>query len=1168
MLGPFEILEPIGAGGMGTVFKGRHRRTGVSVALKVLRGELADNREYLDGFHREVRATARMVHPGIVDVYDHGVVSPQAADEVSELTVGAPWLAMEFAADGSLEESVDSISWAKLRRLLFDILDALAHAHARGLVHRDLKPGNVLRRPDPGADSKGKPAMRWMLTDFGIAHVRDPSVSERTADVQSVSAGTPVFMAPEQFEGQWRDYGPWTDLYALGCLAFLLATGRAPFEGDSVWAIAIKQMQEPVPPFEPLLAVPDEFEAWIRRLLTKEISGRYRRAADAASDLEKLDAPQKPAEQADATQAFADTKTLATFGDLADVRTRLLDSDYLREKLDADRQRLPDGADEPSNSESARTPVAPPPPPSWHSLEAPRSTGAMLGAGKGLFGLRRAPFVGRQKERNHLWNAFHRVCTDGRPRCVIIRGEAGLGKSQLIEWISTRTHELGAATTLEATHNPIMEPTEGLPRAFRTHLGATGLVGRPLFERLEEAHTTLLGDDPDSRHLAAVAEWMAPGSLNPSDTEIPPVELETMLERFIVAESLLRRIANTRPVVLGIDDGQWGQESLGFAHHLVASDADEQLPVLVVVAIRPDAVENRLVEREYLELLSDTDRTSILDLPPLDDADQETLVSHLLGLHPRLVARVRDHTGGNPLFASQLLEDWVDRDALCQSDRGYVLENEETLPERLSPLLERRIQRFIDHWRSPEDVAVALEAASALGVDVEDEEWTAVCAELGCAVDDALRDDLFDCGLSVPRDGGWRFRLSVFRDALENISKRTGRWRAVNTCCAEVLAQTAACSGRSCERRARHYLAASRPDEALPLLWEAADRRMKQSAYIQALAILELVEHCLETMDVSTEAADRARLAVRRAEAYRFRGDYDTAFSLLEQVVDWPSTLPAEIRAHAHRVFAGANVFQGHKDDARRHHLQALELFEEAEDHVGRTKVLHGLGWLNFLSGHLSKAREMFLSGFRCASFAGDDIEAAWCLHGVAQTHFVQSDPDGGEYVHRAMERFEARGCRSGMAFGYWMFGDYARLRGQLDEARRHYRRASHFASATGHILAPLADALPGYCDIAEEDYESARRHFQKLDAVGSDRLFPLFRPIATVGLLAAAAGLGDTERFDDLLDTADEKLDVDYFLISDLRRLIETAADSMEAGGDEARAERARDLLEYFQQK
>jgi len=201
---------------MGQVWFGVHRAQGVPVAVKVITAERAREASYLQAFHNEVSAMAGLDHPGIVLVFDYGTVGEVAASSSEgALVPGSPYLAMELATGGSLRDADLPATWGELRDLLLGLLDALAHAHARGVVHRDIKPGNILVFEEEPARSGGEHllARRLRLTDFGLAHALDAPDAEGVRIGQS---GTPRYMAPEQFAARWREFGPWTDLYALG----------------------------------------------------------------------------------------------------------------------------------------------------------------------------------------------------------------------------------------------------------------------------------------------------------------------------------------------------------------------------------------------------------------------------------------------------------------------------------------------------------------------------------------------------------------------------------------------------------------------------------------------------------------------------------------------------------------------------------------------------------------------------------------------------------------------------------------------------------------------------------------------------------------------------------------------------------------------------------------
>ena len=281
VLGAFQLVRPIARGGMAQVWAAVHLRSSVSVSIKVITGEKANDAYFRSAFLNEVRAVAGLDHPGVVRVLDYGIVPEEG---VGELEGGCPYLVMEPASEGTLHDGRrKALVWPEIRTILLSLLGALGHAHARGVIHRDLKPGNVLvcgaQDPRPGLK----------LTDFGLArHLED---HDRPGSVEAVR-GTLHYMAPEQCRGLWRDHGPWTDLYALGCIAYQLATGRPPFKGLSGEDLMRAHVKTEAPPLPPRRGLPDGYAEWVGRLLLKSPWRRYSRAADAAWALSSLPEPE------------------------------------------------------------------------------------------------------------------------------------------------------------------------------------------------------------------------------------------------------------------------------------------------------------------------------------------------------------------------------------------------------------------------------------------------------------------------------------------------------------------------------------------------------------------------------------------------------------------------------------------------------------------------------------------------------------------------------------------------------------------------------------------------------------------------------------------------------------------------------------------------------------
>jgi serine/threonine-protein kinase len=219
----YRLRDQLGRGGMGIVWRAHDERLGREVALKVLHPWVADDAELRARFEREAAALARLEHPNVVRLYD--VLEDR----------GQTVLVLELVEGDGLHAVVAgrTLSWDEARRLCAPVAAALAHAHARGVVHRDLTPSNVLVERGSG---------RVVVTDFGLARLVRGAT---TAPVSGVLAGTPEYWAPEQASG--AETGPATDLYSLGCILFQLLSGRLPFEGEDRLATGLRRAHELAP---------------------------------------------------------------------------------------------------------------------------------------------------------------------------------------------------------------------------------------------------------------------------------------------------------------------------------------------------------------------------------------------------------------------------------------------------------------------------------------------------------------------------------------------------------------------------------------------------------------------------------------------------------------------------------------------------------------------------------------------------------------------------------------------------------------------------------------------------------------------------------------------------------------------------------------------------------
>jgi tetratricopeptide (TPR) repeat protein/tRNA A-37 threonylcarbamoyl transferase component Bud32 len=266
----YDLLHPLGRGGMGVVYKARHRRLRRTVALKMFEpGRVPSAREVVR-FRTEAEAVARLQHPNVVQIF-----------EVGERN-GLPFLAFELADHGTLAQRLQRFPFAPRTAagLIATLAGAVHHAHKQGIVHRDLKPTNILF----AADDTPK------LTDFGLAKIlQGDDDAARDATRTGEAVGTPRYMAPEQAAGRNEAVGPATDVYALGTLLYECLTGRVPFLATSV-VETLDQIRsaDPPPPRRLQPSVPRDLETICLHCLHKDPARRYASAADLTDDLRRF----------------------------------------------------------------------------------------------------------------------------------------------------------------------------------------------------------------------------------------------------------------------------------------------------------------------------------------------------------------------------------------------------------------------------------------------------------------------------------------------------------------------------------------------------------------------------------------------------------------------------------------------------------------------------------------------------------------------------------------------------------------------------------------------------------------------------------------------------------------------------------------------------------------
>jgi len=1025
-IGPFQLQEVVGQAGMGVVWRGIHEEQQVPIAIKFLTEEGARDPLYLGCLKNEVRKVASLEHPAIIHVHDHGEV-PEGLG-IDSLAPGSPYLVMEFAEGGTLSRHCGHLEWDQIWRVLMRLLDGLAHAHARGVVHRDIKPGNVLLRRASGG---------VVLTDFGLARAGD------TRGGAVLNAGTPSYMAPEQILQHAYDIGPWTDMYGLGCLAWSLVCGKPPFQGGTIDELLNAHLHQPVPTMVSATEVPKEFEAWVGQLLRKDPHHRFVRAADAAYMLSRMaqDADTlyiepifqpsnvDSAESASASTATGSDETTASCDDTQVMDPREGNDSYLKpaalpkvgkSMLWADRGELP------------------PFPEDWREKHPPRQIRHLLGTGLALYGLRNFPVVGREHEQTNLWEVLGQTRSSNRSRCMLINGADGTGKTHLVEWLARRAYEVGAAIVLRAGFDDEGE-REPLIRMIRSLLSTDGM-DRASAEIQVRAALEVLGQ-ADDREVEALLTVLGPF---PGEHFSPELMEERQDVRFTVIRRLVHRFSLLRPVILVLDEAHKSEESLAFAR-VMLSERSIQHPVLLLITANTMNMDESF--RDQFQVFARKKRVETMKLGPIAAEHRSVLVRKLLGLEPTLAALVERRSGGNPQFAVQLVGDWIQKGYLVQGEGGFSLRKgiQPEFPADLQAVWERRLAAALPNDRDTR----CLQLAAELGMEVDSNEWSEACLHAETKVDSSLIDTLAKAHLVEPRKrgSGWSFTHSLVRESLKRQAEFEGTRVQNHVAVAKMLS-----SRKDVEDRlGRHLYHAGDLERAVDVLLSGAQRCREQGRRALGVDLLTLREKALRQLEAPLTDLRWARGWMVREHFYGRSKNFSKAKSTLEQVLKYTEGVPEawEIRAKAWRSLGGIYRLMGHPEDARLYLNKAMQ--NARDDKKLLSIAMNDLGILELAYGNLILAAQFFEGAFKYAEKAGDIEQQFRVRTNMAGVQRRQGDIETArQHLTLSQEHYQKTGSKQQQSRCFNDLAELDRFAGNTAAAEEGYRQALNLQSAIG----------------------------------------------------------------------------------------------------------------------
>ncbi|MCC6645147.1 MAG: AAA family ATPase [Polyangiaceae bacterium] len=1078
--GRYTVIRELGRGGMAAVFLAFDSTTGDTVALKVLFFEQPQAaQKYAIWFHQEARALAALDHPAVVRARDFG-----------SLPDGAPYLVMDAIEGRSLHswKHLSPPPWPATWTIVDQVLSGLAHAHARSVIHGDLKPSNVMVDP---RDLRAEP--RAYVLDLGLAWLLhdpiDPRLGgEQEAPSMPLGGGTPGWLAPEQIRHATPHVGPPTDLYALGCILHEMVTGSEVFSGSSEEVLR-QHRDAPVPRPSLKPDVPDGVAAFVVKMLAKRPWHRFRFAAEARA----------------AWRAFKPDEPIRW------------------------RPSVP--------SSGAR----------WQEERESRdsSPGAARHVAPGIVALRPVPFVGRERERAALRDAVDALARGegDRHRMVILEGDAGVGKSRLAEWLSVHVHEQALMVPLRARYHPTPSPLDGLRGAILTHFNLVGQPREIIEQALLNEWEVARGDDDARTWVAATSAWLRPPA--PDDPGDGGAGRRFVLDKPELGRAIVRhaltRIAQGRPVALWLDDVHLAPpataEGLLYLHQDLAT-----LPMLTVATVRTEAVTADARAAMRVEALSRIVPTVRLPLPPMDEAETRALLDAVLPMTGDAQSIAIERARGNPLFLLQLVHAWAGGGHFVHQGGRWSVKAQALAGRAVTTaeLWEERVGAV------PAPSRPAAYAAAALGTVFPEQVLSQLLTTLGLEASAAIAA-LVRAQLLMSEAGErLRFAHALLQEHLFSRVEEAPNAKEVFRAAADALSfHPDAGTDRVVRQRAQLLLHAGEPTAAADAIFHyvaaAWGRQRDPAATRVAISLLE-----------GRVAGRHGVLLSRwKAEVERLVGNLPLARQLAEGALrDATVAGLSGDAAHASRLLAQIACDEGRPTQARGFVEDAYAMFLASGDDEGRAECELVLGQLESLLGNHDEAKARLANAAATFRQSGESLLYAQCtlvqaraemargrlaaaqeLLRAARAEFQQIGyPEGLAQVELALAQVEQAALRHDAALGRAQatkarFETLGSARGMTDSARLAAMAALDLgdtAVARREASDALALATKGRRDpwgnveaecllaqiaLAEGDLGAATDHLAAAEAISIDDAEPTQHRKLTAAWLALLSG-------------------------------------------------------------
>lgn len=1073
----YDIKEKLGCGGMGMVYRAFDTVLERDVAIKVMHQHLLESGQNAPRFLNEARAAARLAHPNIVTVY-----------EVGEAACG-PFIVMEYV-DGTpvstLPPNQESLPPDRAVRLTMQVLSGLQAAHKMKILHRDIKPDNILVTADGAVK----------ILDFGIAKINAGAGMTAAGDV----LGTVEYMAPEQMMGDVVDQR--SDLYSVGVLLYQLLANCLPFSGETPVAILYKQLnEEPVPPSYYNSQIQPALDQLVLRAIAREADERWPQADDFLQALAQVDS-----------------------GQVQPQAARIAGIDVPAE---------------PESDEEIRL---------------------------------RDTFVGRQFEFRKLLRSY-RKAVKGHGQTVVLRGEAGVGKSTLaarLQEHAVRNNALclyGACLYQEGM-DAYLPYIDALRKFFSTDIRKLPEEQRLNLKQVVREKVPLLMEFTERFNTTFAGNAAEAGKSSEASSS----------DLFEGIRVLISMLAEIQPVLFVLDDLQWADEaSLRLFHYLARQIGKSR--ILLMATSRTDRFDLQTNGKPsvMVDVLSRMKREGIFEEIHIgrfsrDECDRlidESLSNTIFS--EDFYDKIFRETKGNAFFVLETLR-YLQETEKIYFENGAWCEKQDELqqfrvPNRVEDVLVRRLNALTEEERE------IIQVAAIIGYKFDATVLAKIVEKPKIQLLKMLKNIDRDLNVLIDTENGFQFEHPMLRDLLYEEVPAALRREYHKMIAAEMEQMYGPKYGALVGDIAEHFRHGGQFARAIPLLYKAATRAFKISAYREASVFYENLSDCLrrgelpypeqvqrgdhllklaicyeetarwseslrvyqQLLDHSTAAANpRGQVdALRRmGRVHEKLGDYDAALAHFENCLAILKTHPLKNtlsriynsmgviylqsgkldealayfektdqavdheygkfdRAHAITNIGIIHNIRGRHEEALAFYERALKIYTELADEKGKARVYHNLGMTYSDLGRWDESIQAFEQCRAKADALEDRQLRALALLNLGKACARQANwPPAGEYTKKALKIFRRAGDMLNIAESYHVLGIIHAGKRSFARAEKYFRdsirinRQKEYTEGLAEVYRSYADMNHdlGKMDLAIENYEHSLATYKTMN--------------------------------------------------------------------------------------